>query len=718
MTPLKIKTALWLFAAAQLITLMTTPSAIARAAGPAYRVKSHDLHVTVDLKRREVRGIDNITLNPWPSGQRVLGLYLRRGSVIDHVEYEGEGVYFSVKPGDTGPDMITIKLPGTKNPGTLSIKFHGTFGSIEKAREKVRRGVAYVDDGVMGPEGAYLPASSFWYPREAAEMAFFNASFSVPLRFVAMTEGEWVGRIGTGHRTIDSWTTPTRLDGLDLIASRFVVEKETHRGIDIYTFFFKKDQALSSLYIRKTKGYIDMYEEMLGPYPFKKFAVVEGFLPTGYGMPGFTLLGSSVLRLPFIPDISLGHEIAHSWFGNSVFVDDSLGNWSEALTTYVADYHYARKSGKVKARDFRLDKLRGYKNFAGKSRMALKDFVDATTTASRAVGYNKGLLVFNMLNNALGDDAFGAGLKRFYVEMAFKRASWADLQEAFEKASGKDLDWFFAQWVYRGGGPELALEDPERAERKGRFFLEFKILQKEPAYAMSLPILIKTEGNGAVLKQVAVSGTAARVSIETDAMPLSFEIDPGYENFRILSDPEVPPSFSVFFGDESGVIIVPDKRPGRKYSRAATLLSKDFGQRVVTHEDADVEEYLNERSVFIFGGPGENPAFDLVRSALSEHVTITEGSFEIAGKTYDRRTTALAVAVKNPKNPAKNICVFLAKTDGESILKTAKRLRYFLPKSYVVFSGSVSPAKGLFPGERVLGHEFKDPAGDDAGSSG
>ena len=84
--------------------------------------------------------------------------------------------------------------------------------------------------------------------------------------------------------------------------------------------------------------HIDRYEALHGPYPFEKFAVVENFFPTGYGFPSFTLLGSRVLRLPFIPDTSLRHEVAHCWWGNGVFVDAAGGNWCEGLTTYVADY--------------------------------------------------------------------------------------------------------------------------------------------------------------------------------------------------------------------------------------------------------------------------------------------------------------------------------------------------------------------------------------------
>jgi hypothetical protein len=60
---------------------------------------------------------------------------------------------------------------------------------------------------------------------------------------------------------------------------------------------------------------------VFGPYPFPKFAVVENFFPTGYGFPSYTLLGSTILRLPFILNTSLGHEIAHCWWGNGVFVN-------------------------------------------------------------------------------------------------------------------------------------------------------------------------------------------------------------------------------------------------------------------------------------------------------------------------------------------------------------------------------------------------------------
>ena len=70
-----------------------------------------------------------------------------------------------------------------------------------------------------------------------------------------------------------------------------------------------------------------MYRQLIGPYPYGKFALVENFWETGYGMASFTLLGPQVIRFPFILNSSYPHEILHNWWGNSVFVDYASGNW-------------------------------------------------------------------------------------------------------------------------------------------------------------------------------------------------------------------------------------------------------------------------------------------------------------------------------------------------------------------------------------------------------
>ncbi len=649
---------------------------------------SHNLNISVDIKGRKITGTDRIT----PGKQAKLSLYIRQGSSIDRVVMDGKDLKFSVSGVRTGVNALSIDAPEGIAGKTLEVQFHGSFQSPAEAAESVKRGVAFVDDGVIGEEGVFLPSGSFWFPQEEKSLALFECSVALPAGYTAVMEGS--SQKGGTQR----WKAETPLDGFDLVAGKYIVTKEDYRGIGIYTYFFKTEQDLSKTYISKTKGYLDLYQNLIGPYPFKKFAVVENFLPTGYGMPSFTLLGSSVIRLPFIPDTSLGHEIAHSWWGNSVFVDDSIGNWVEALTTYTADYLYESNKGEKEAREFRLNKLRGYKSFSQDGE-PLKDFIDSTTPSSRAVGYNKGMMVFNMLEGAIGKEAFEKGLKNFYRDFAFKRASWKDLKEAFEEASGETLGWFFSQWLDRSGGPSLMPGSARAIKKGGIYEASFLITQVKPAYILDLPVLFKTV-DGEVLKKVRVKGEAEEVKVELASKPVSVEIDPGYEVFRILSDDEMPPTLGACLGDKNGVIVTPGKGDARqRYLEASEQLSKDYNLELVTDEMAGVQDYLKYRSVFILGAEGENSFYWLAARHFSSHASVTEDSFKAEGKTFGRDGSAFALAIKNPENPAKTICLFASRLNKEKTFSSAKRMRYFSDSSYVVFSGD-KVDKGIFEGKK------------------
>ena len=89
-----------------------------------------------------------------------------------------------------------------------------------------------------------------------------------------------------------------------------------------------------------------------------------------------------------------------------------------------------------------------------KNEFPLKGFQTRADWASKAIGYGKAAMVFHMLKSLVGQQAFYDSLKYFTAEMRFQKSSWEDLQRAFEKNSGKDLSWFFSQWIERSGLPE------------------------------------------------------------------------------------------------------------------------------------------------------------------------------------------------------------------------------------------------------------------------
>jgi len=107
---------------------------------------------------------------------------------------------------------------------------------------------------------------------------------------------------------------------------------------------------------------------------------------------------------------------------------------------------------------------------AGKD-IPLSSFTGRTDRATSAIGYGKSAMVFHMLRKTVGDEIFFSSLKRFVEKNSFKSASWAEVREAFEVGYGKNLDWFFRQWVDEKGAPELEIKDPElNTEEQRRWY--------------------------------------------------------------------------------------------------------------------------------------------------------------------------------------------------------------------------------------------------------
>jgi aminopeptidase N len=226
------------------------------------------------------------------------------------------------------------------------------------------------------------------------------------------------------------------VQGLALSANRFVVAEKTFGNTKAATYFFPDSAHLAKQYLDAIMQHILLYEPLFGPYPFDKFAVVENFFPTGYGFPSLTLLGSGVIRLPFIIHTSLRHEIAHCWWGNAVYVDYAQGNWSEGLTTYVADYLSREMQSRKAARVYRLQLLRNYATLVRQQEdFPLSRFHSRYAPSTRTVGYEKGAMVFHMIRRLVGEEGFWGALRDLHRNKRFQSASWTDFQKAFEHRS-------------------------------------------------------------------------------------------------------------------------------------------------------------------------------------------------------------------------------------------------------------------------------------------
>ena len=552
------------------------------------------IDVALDIENRLIKGEASIQL---PMEKPVL---IHVGSVeLDRVTLAGRTINPSIEE-----NSFIVAASGRNR--FLRIRFHRDFrplGLMSSAENDHT-----MTDNFIGTNGIVLLDD--WCPTLDG-LARYELKAAVPKDFRAISEADAVKVESREKTSIYIFEFHHPRTGLSLVAGPYQVSLERHKGIEIAAYFFPEDKELAWKYIDKAKYYLDLYEGLLGPYPFKRFAIVENRAPTGYGLPTYTLLGQEVTRLPFIVNTSLGHEILHSWFGNSVYVDPQEGNWSEGLTTYLADHLYKEQKGQ--GSDYRYRLLVDYQSYVHEDRtIPLAQFKFRIDRPSKAIGYGKGMMLFHMLKQEIGEDAFNKALKKFVLDYRFKMAGWSELEAVFSDICKKDLSVFFDQWLERKDVPLLTI-------RKGNITYPGSGLQNlkltiqqdtESPYSLSVPLVLETT-SGEVRRIVRVNNERESVDIKIEGQPLSVTLDPGYDLMRKLDPPEFPPVLSRLLGSEHKFFVLP-LQGSEIYGQFAVFL-RSLGFKEKSSDNLTGSD-LNKGSLLILGDPA--PGLERLAGAM------------------------------------------------------------------------------------------------------
>jgi aminopeptidase N len=621
------------------------------SAHSALPVRSYDLTVSVDTSAAAVEGVARIEV---AAGEP---LKIHRGTLaIAALRVNGTEIPVS-------PEGETITIHPSVS-GTVEVTYKGQFRST---------GGEETDSAIV-ENGLFLTGT--WYPKPEG-LWIYNLTASVPDGFEAISEAESIKKVTRDGRSVFSFTFPHPLTGINLIAAnRYVVAKEEFDGIEIVCYFFDEDKDLIPLYLEKAKRYFLLYKDMVGAIPYKRFSIVENFLPTGYSMPTYTVLGQQVLRLPFIPDTSLGHEILHQWLGNLVFIDYGKGNWAEGLTTFLADHFYEEKKGRGWA--YRKAAISNYLSYVnGDNEFSLRDFRERTDRGSQAIGYGKAVMVFQMLRDLVGQERFTASLKEFVATMRFKQASWEDIEKAFEKTCGMDLKWFFTEWIDRKGLADIRIANAKVTPSGEKFALSFEVSQGKEPFTVDLPVTVDAREKKE--RQVfRVSKEREALQIVTDRRPERVVVDEDYQVARKLSSAEFSPAITRLLGDKNLLIVLPDKSKDAFQEIVDELTRK--GSKAVSSKSVTLND-LRERSVLILGA--DSP----VTGTFFGPVT-GKGDFFVAVRS-------------NPWNPDKVAAVMESRSAQETQAAFPK-VPHYGTYSYLSFERGVVVDKKMSEGARGI----------------
>ncbi len=356
----------------------------------------------------------------------------------------------------------------------------------------------------------------------------------------------------------------------------------------------------------------------------------------------------------------------------------------EELAACLADHLYEEQKGK--GWQYRKNLLVDYENYAGPGKeFPLKDFSREGDLFSRAIGCGKGVMLFHMLKNLIGKDSFDAALKEFAKEKEFQSASWDDLRIVFEKASGKNLAWFFCQWLDRKEIPSIEIKDPRVVVSKDVRMVSFAVIQKGKLFTFDLPLVINTD-KGEVSEILHIEKEKETFEVPVPGNPLEIIVDRDYDLMRRLSEEEHPPSISQFLGDEKRLIVI----PGEEREKYGALIDVLKGTGVASKEESEIkDEDIRKNSLLIAGS--DSPVLKRLFGGFKK----PDSGFTLTVK-------------KNPLNTSKVVVIACADSK-EEVSPVIKELALYGGYSYIRFKNGRNMEKSTSKAERGIKASLYEP---------
>lgn len=506
---------------------------------PGFDALHYDLRITLPASGTHVEGVAVIdvartdpardTLRLDLSGMRVTRVRVGHGEARAAAAFrQDDGRVFIALPSASGPDTLRVEVTydGTPDDGLI-------------LRENVH-GVpsAFADN--------WPDRARFWFP------AIDHPSDKATVAYEIHAPREW-RIIANGRRTDDSdddgvWNYEVRVPiptytmviggtrmavgTIDECAAGGVTELRPDGCVAVSSWTFPEDSVNGARAFRRAGDMIRYYSERFGPFPYEKLAHVQSATRFG-GMEnvGAIFYSERALQRGSLGEVTVAHETAHQWFGDAVTPVSWHHLWlSEGFATYFGMQYFEEADGVDRFRELVTGSRDGYL----RSQVTGLAIVDTTRVPDdnlfsllNANSYNKGGQVLHTLRGLVGDDAFFRAVRDYYQARTHGTAHTEDLRAAFERASGRDLGWFFEQWVYRPGHPVFRITREWLADTgETRIVLEQTQPSDWPTFRIpNLEIEIAWDG-GSIRHPVEVRERRTEVRVKTPGAPTGVRLDP------------------------------------------------------------------------------------------------------------------------------------------------------------------------------------------------
>ena len=441
-------------------------------AKPKYtRDKQFNLHhikieVAIDHAKGKITGASSLTLSPFVDGLESVTLDAI-GLTILGVKLNGSQK-LEFEPGN---ETFKVKLGSPLKAGQqaiVSIDYEG----------HPRKGLYFI-----GPDDGYpkkLP--QIWTQGEDMDTRYWAPCYdfpnlratseviaTVPETWFALSNGKLVKTAhDKGQKTKTyhwSQQQPHVTYLITLAAGEFAEIDDSKNGVPMKYYVPPGMEEQGRRTLGNTPKAMEVFQKLIGPYPWNKYdqICVQDFIFGGMENTTATTLTDMVLHdarahIDFTADPLVSHELAHQWFGDLLTCKDWSHAWlNEGFATYFEALFTEQHLGED---EFRLEMFHNAQNYFGEESgryrrsIVTRVYDDPVELFDRHL-YEKGSLVLHMLRYVLGEELFFKSIKRYVEKNRNGVVDTEDLRRAVEETTGKTMERFFDQWVYKAGHPSF-----------------------------------------------------------------------------------------------------------------------------------------------------------------------------------------------------------------------------------------------------------------------
>lgn len=316
-------------------------------------------------------------------------------------------------------------------------------------------------------------SNSVWFPiiDSPNQRMTQEINITVDRPFETLSNGKLVKYVfnDDGRTRTDTWkqTLPAAPYLTMMAISQFKIVKDKWRNLEVNYYTDAEFETYAKNIFGNTPEMLEFFSQKLGvDYPWEKFSqvVVHDYVSGAMENTSAVLHGEFMQRNPrqlideTYEDV-ISHELFHQWFGDLVTCE----SWSniplnESFATYGEYLWNEYKYGHELADIGLNNDLNGYINEAKHKQVNLIRFnYEEREDMFDSHSYAKGGRILHMLRKYVGDDAFFAALKKYLTDNKFKSVEAHNLRLAFEEVTGEDLNWFFNQWFFAAGHPDIEI---------------------------------------------------------------------------------------------------------------------------------------------------------------------------------------------------------------------------------------------------------------------